>query len=334
MRPRLTFYCLILFAGLALLFTHPLTTQASVGIISFEATSQDNNIRLVWITGFELNNLGFNIHRSISNNRDTASQINTALIPGQNNTNGSTYEYIDETVEPNIIYYYWIEDIDSNSGVSEFEGPLQVRLSGGTGIATNTPFPTNTPGPTNTPRPTNTPTNTPPATNTPLPTNTPDPSQPTNTPTNTPAPTFTPMIIATNINTNQPTLTPAIFPSTDTTNNDSEKSTPPPNTSSPATNTPPPPPTNTPVPTTLSPTNTPTPVAAIADNNNNNTQETNNPIGGQNSSDNQQTIDNSNYQNQNSNAISPLLILIAGLIFSLGGGIATWILLKRQNSSL
>ena len=186
---------------------------ASVDIEAFTAQGRTDHILISWDTGQELDNAGFHLWRGSSNVQSNATRITNGVIPPLNpgQTLGGHYEYEDSTVSSNIIYFYWLEDIDIN-GNSSFTGPVSANLTGGGVIvATNTPLPTHTPQPIPTetamptvsiitssatatrsvvsPSPTSTSTPAPSATST-LPASiTPDSVTPTRQPTATPMPT-------------------------------------------------------------------------------------------------------------------------------------------------
>ena len=88
---------------------------------------------ITWSTQSELNNAGFFIKRS--NQRDGEfTVINAAMIPGAGTTSEKqSYTFEDSTAEPNIVYYYQIEDVS-------FDGNRQtltrgIRLKGHVGAA-------------------------------------------------------------------------------------------------------------------------------------------------------------------------------------------------------
>ncbi len=65
-----------------------------------------------WTTESELDNAGFNIYRSISPTKNFQ-RINTKLIQGAGTTGErNTYQFIDKTANPDVAYYYRIEDVD------------------------------------------------------------------------------------------------------------------------------------------------------------------------------------------------------------------------------
>jgi hypothetical protein len=40
---------------------------------------------------------------------------------------GASYEFLDESVEPGLTYWYWLEDVDAY-GVPTRHGPLSVQV--------------------------------------------------------------------------------------------------------------------------------------------------------------------------------------------------------------
>ncbi len=73
-------------------------------------------VELEWKTSSEINNRGFNVYRSTVPDFETAVRLNEHLIPGRGRglSDGATYTFMDETVEPRHMYFYWLEDIDLN----------------------------------------------------------------------------------------------------------------------------------------------------------------------------------------------------------------------------
>lgn len=80
-----------------------------VELLSFTAKAREKFIRLNWITGSEINNHGFEIHRS-------ASPPDFEYIgwqPGAGTTGEeSKYEFDDFNVSPGLVYYYKLRQID------------------------------------------------------------------------------------------------------------------------------------------------------------------------------------------------------------------------------
>ena len=94
---------------------------------------QTGAVVITWATQSELNNAGFFIKRS--NQRNGQFQvINATMIPGAGTTSEKqTYTYTDTTAQPNVVYYYQIEDVS-------LDGQRQlltrgIRLKGHIGAA-------------------------------------------------------------------------------------------------------------------------------------------------------------------------------------------------------
>ena len=89
-----------------------------VTLTSFTATPGNSKVTLNWITESEVENLGFNIYRSLYSN-EQFTIINDQLIPGHGNTSSRhEYQYIDRNVINGIEYWYQLEDV-SYAGETE-----------------------------------------------------------------------------------------------------------------------------------------------------------------------------------------------------------------------
>ena len=105
-----------------------------VELSHFRPTRQDTGaVVIMWSTQSELNNAGFFIKRS--QQRDGEFKvINTTMVPGAGTSSEKQfYTYTDTTAQPNIVYYYQIEDVS-------FDGQRQtltrgIRLKGRMGAA-------------------------------------------------------------------------------------------------------------------------------------------------------------------------------------------------------
>ena len=86
---------------------------------------------IAWKTASELDTVGFNVYRSDTPN-GAYTQINPQLIPASlDPLTGGEYTYTDRDVTKGKVYYYQLEDIDMNGGVSQ-HGPLEVKAGPGT----------------------------------------------------------------------------------------------------------------------------------------------------------------------------------------------------------
>jgi len=96
-----------------------------VELTSFTTTAGDCKVTLKWATESEIENLGFNIHRSLFGNRDYR-QINGELIFGAGNSSTRhEYEYLEKGLTNGVTYWYKLEDVDY-SGNTELHGPVSA----------------------------------------------------------------------------------------------------------------------------------------------------------------------------------------------------------------
>jgi hypothetical protein len=88
------------------------------------------SIEVNWETESEYNTVGFNVLRSDSATGQFT-RLNDRLIPGSADpVVGGSYQYVDSNVEPGIIYYYRLEDVEYDSTVSAheiIEATVEVR---------------------------------------------------------------------------------------------------------------------------------------------------------------------------------------------------------------
>ena len=93
-------------------------------LMSFDA-APSAAVDLSWRTGSELNNLGFHLHRSLSEGGPWT-RITPSLIPGLGSSpEGASYSFRDTGLTNGVRYFYRLEDIDSESG-STFHGPVSA----------------------------------------------------------------------------------------------------------------------------------------------------------------------------------------------------------------
>ena len=98
---------------------HRMGSPLPVSLSSFRPVrdSATGRVVITWVTESELNNAGFNILRSDSR-EGVFSVINLkGLIAGHGTTSERhVYTYVDVTAEPNVVYYYRIEDVSLDGG--------------------------------------------------------------------------------------------------------------------------------------------------------------------------------------------------------------------------
>src|SRR6185295_14929687 len=90
------------------------TGPTLVDLISFTATAYDKGALLEWQTGFEADNLGFNLYRGDSGNRQLINPhlvAGSALTAGSSLLSGQKYAWWDELPDKSASNVsYWIED--------------------------------------------------------------------------------------------------------------------------------------------------------------------------------------------------------------------------------
>ena len=88
---------------------------------------------ITWLTQSELNNAGFFIKRSNQRNGQFV-VVNPTMIPGAGTTSEKQfYTYTDTTAQPNVVYYYQIEDVSLDGNRQRLTNG--IRLKGHIGAA-------------------------------------------------------------------------------------------------------------------------------------------------------------------------------------------------------
>ncbi len=105
---------------------HPLGPTA-ITLDAFSAEMSQGGVLVRWRTSLERNALGFNLLRSNTGDRASATRVNSALIAALG-PNGGAYELVDANGIPGA--FYWIEEIEL-SGAARIYGPAQVAVLGG-----------------------------------------------------------------------------------------------------------------------------------------------------------------------------------------------------------
>lgn len=100
-----------------------------VTLSSFLAVYTEGLPVLNWTTQSEVNNAGWNIYRSETEDCQLSLQINPELIPGNGtSTVTNTYSFSDEyDVLPGATYWYTLESVDFG-GYSESYGPIKLKI--------------------------------------------------------------------------------------------------------------------------------------------------------------------------------------------------------------
>ncbi len=100
-----------------------------VVMLDFAAEGVSTGIQLTWVTATEVNHLGFNVYRS-EMEFGVKEKINNKIVVGDSNPGnpfGANYAYLDTTAEPGVTYFYWVEDVPSDTSYTpELFGPVSV----------------------------------------------------------------------------------------------------------------------------------------------------------------------------------------------------------------
>ena len=96
-----------------------------IKLASFTAIAKAGSAVLRWVTESEIDNAGFNIYRSESENGGYA-KINSSVVFAKGSpTQGTSYEFVDKKVKNRKTFYYKLEDIDLN-GKATMHGPVSA----------------------------------------------------------------------------------------------------------------------------------------------------------------------------------------------------------------
>jgi hypothetical protein len=88
-----------------------------------DATKPCRNV-IKWATASEVDNFGFDVYRATTE-EGPFTRLNEDPVPGAGNSDEvSRYEYVDDTIEPETEYWYYVESI-SMSGEREKFTPTQ-----------------------------------------------------------------------------------------------------------------------------------------------------------------------------------------------------------------
>jgi hypothetical protein len=111
-------------SGIFAISSHPFSIRPyiPVELVSFNAIVSTNNITLTWSTATEVNNLGFEVQRSI----DNSEFLNIGFVNGYGTTTEpNNYSYVDDNVVPGK-YYYRLKQVDFD-GTYEYSEIVEVE---------------------------------------------------------------------------------------------------------------------------------------------------------------------------------------------------------------
>jgi len=127
----------ILFAGLVFVLGLSFSAEAQydmgesgdsslpVVLSSFTAQAGDGEITLHWITESEVDNLGFHIHRALSENGEYQCLTSEALEGAGTSAGWREYAFTDVRLTNGVTYWYRLEDV-AFDGTRAMHGPISV----------------------------------------------------------------------------------------------------------------------------------------------------------------------------------------------------------------
>jgi uncharacterized repeat protein (TIGR01451 family) len=93
-------------------------------LLSFTATANPGGIEIKWITGIEVDTLGFHLWRSEDRIFENAKRITEQMIlPTGGISTGAAYSYVDTTANADTTYSYWLQEVETD-GRATLYGPI------------------------------------------------------------------------------------------------------------------------------------------------------------------------------------------------------------------
>ncbi|MCD4817187.1 MAG: SBBP repeat-containing protein [Candidatus Cloacimonetes bacterium] len=103
-------------------------TPLPVTLSSFTVIqTSENQAQINWTTQSENGLLGYNIYRSENDNYNNSMIHNSSLLTPTNSSTVQNYSFVDENVEFNQTYFYWLESVEY-SGNTELFGAISVII--------------------------------------------------------------------------------------------------------------------------------------------------------------------------------------------------------------
>jgi hypothetical protein len=110
-------------------FGYMAANPLAVELLGFAARPVPGGVLLEWATATEIDNLGFNLYRSVGE-RGALILINPALIEGAGTGQGRSYAFEDRAALDAGTYCYWLEDVEFD-GDAKMHGPAVVTVGAG-----------------------------------------------------------------------------------------------------------------------------------------------------------------------------------------------------------
>ena len=97
---------------------------------SFTLSKTNNDfVSITWSTKSETDLIGFRLLRSENDELSSAIPLNNAQLIAATNTSGTTdYSHVDDDVDLETTYYYWIEVVQADNNSGGFYGPQTITI--------------------------------------------------------------------------------------------------------------------------------------------------------------------------------------------------------------
>lgn len=114
------------YAYAKVVYTYDPTLPVELSSFSAMQTST-NDAEILWETQSETDHIGFNILKNESESSESSQKVNAVIIPSSNSSMGGEYSFVDDDVDEEVTYYYWLESVSFGGNV-ELYGPVSVRI--------------------------------------------------------------------------------------------------------------------------------------------------------------------------------------------------------------
>jgi hypothetical protein len=91
------------------------TVVLPVSFINFSGSRIGKSNKLIWTTGSEQNNLGFDVERSLDGQNYTSIAFENTQASGGNSTTNLSYNFTDDKINTGTVQYYRLRQVDVNN---------------------------------------------------------------------------------------------------------------------------------------------------------------------------------------------------------------------------
>ncbi|MFZ5919254.1 MAG: hypothetical protein ACOYZ7_20170 [Chloroflexota bacterium] len=86
----------------------------AIELLYFRATARFGQVLLEWATAIEIDNYGFYLYRGAGPVYGEASELAFVPAAGHGRSSGAAYSYRDLAIQPEVVYTYWLVDVDTD----------------------------------------------------------------------------------------------------------------------------------------------------------------------------------------------------------------------------